>query len=317
YHFEYGTGADPHGSSTPTGNLNADDSTTSVNAGITGLAAGTTYTYRLVAHNATGTTSGSDHTLTTSGTPPPPGPVITTGAASGVGQTSATLNGTIDPNGQSVTYHFDYGPTVSYGFTAPTTAPPPVTGSTSQPVSAAISGLSAGTTYHYRLAGSPGGLGGDRTFTTASPPAPPPPPPPGGGTTPPPTTTTTTTTTQPPPTTLVGGIGTTVFPALTALSVPSQKLGSVLRNGLKVVVTCSRACNVAATLSLASSLAKKLHLSREVTIGRGSSRLAGTGTAHLTVKLSSKARRALARVRKVKVTLRVSGRAPIVRTLKR
>src|SRR3954452_21036602 len=172
YHFEYGTDTS-YGTSTSSGNLGADDSTSSVNAGITGLAAGTTYHYKLVAHNSTGTTSGGDRMFTTSGTPPPPGPVITTGSATGVDQTTATLNGTINPNGQSVTYHFAYGTTTGYGATAPTPFPPPLTGSTTQPVSAGISGLSAGTTYHYALVGSPGGTGADRTFTTASPPPPP------------------------------------------------------------------------------------------------------------------------------------------------
>jgi hypothetical protein len=54
-----------------------------------------------------------------------------------------------------------------------------------------------------------------------------------------------------------------------------------------------------------------------VTIGRGSAHLASAGTKRMTVGLTRKARRALAHVQKVKVTLRVSGRPAIVRTLKR
>jgi hypothetical protein len=81
---------------------------------------------------------------------------------------SATLNGSADPHGLSTTVHFQYGTTTSYGST---TASQTKTGNTYQSVSANISGLSASTTYHFRIVASNSAgttYGADRTFTTLS-----------------------------------------------------------------------------------------------------------------------------------------------------
>ncbi|MDO8630279.1 MAG: OmpA family protein [Phycisphaerales bacterium] len=95
----------------------------------------------------------------------------TTGAASDVTVTSATLNGTVDSGGSYFSYYFEYGTTTAYGnATAITDYPAPVIVA----VSAPIAGLGANTTYHYRLnayvTGSPASLrnGADVTFTTTS-----------------------------------------------------------------------------------------------------------------------------------------------------
>ncbi|HTX47060.1 MAG TPA: beta-propeller fold lactonase family protein, partial [Solirubrobacteraceae bacterium] len=96
------------------------------------------------------------------------GPLANTNAASGVGQATATLNGTVNPQGHSTTYYFEYGPSASYGqLTATTSAG---SGTSSVPVSASLTGLAAGTPYHYQLvATSATGTtyGGDQTFTTS------------------------------------------------------------------------------------------------------------------------------------------------------
>jgi streptogramin lyase len=104
--------------------------------------------------------------------PPPGGPTVVTGSSSAVGTTSATVAGSVNPNGQATTYHFDYGTSTSYGAQAP---PPPDpsagSGTASQQVSANLTGLSPGTTYHYRLvAANASGTqyGSDQTFVTAS-----------------------------------------------------------------------------------------------------------------------------------------------------
>jgi hypothetical protein len=99
----------------------------------------------------------------------PTPPSATTGSASDVGQSSATLSGTVDPNGQSTTYYFQYGTTTSYG----TQTTPGKVGSGTTPVGVhqAIFGLSPNTTYHYRLvAQSSAGTtdGADQTLTTTS-----------------------------------------------------------------------------------------------------------------------------------------------------
>ena len=80
-----------------------------------------------------------------------PQPGAQTGAASSVGATSATLNGTVEPHGIYTQYKFEYGLTQSYGSSVP--APEGSAGRGVGPVaeSAAISGLQPGTTYHYRI----------------------------------------------------------------------------------------------------------------------------------------------------------------------
>ena len=96
-------------------------------------------------------------------------PAATTGAASGVTRSAATLNGTADPNGTSTTWYFDYGTTTAYGLQSAGGDAGP--GTDPVAVSTAISGLSAGTTYHYRLVAvnADGTVNGaDRTFRTAA-----------------------------------------------------------------------------------------------------------------------------------------------------
>jgi hypothetical protein len=91
---------------------------------------------------------------------------VSTNSATNVTSSSATLNGTVNPNGLSTSVHFDYGSTTSYGFS---TASHNYNGTTTQNVSANITGLSPNTTYHFRLvATSSSGTiyGGDRTFST-------------------------------------------------------------------------------------------------------------------------------------------------------
>lgn len=79
----------------------------------------------------------------------------------------------VNPNGVATSYHFDYGTSTSYGTSTPTQSAGSST--STQPVSAARSGLVAGATYHFRLVASSAEgstSGGDRTFTTATPPPP-------------------------------------------------------------------------------------------------------------------------------------------------
>ena len=96
-------------------------------------------------------------------------PTATTGSAGSVTTSSATLNGTVNPNGASTAVTFEYGTTTSYGSTA-TATPSPLTGTTEQSASAGLTGLAAETTYHFRVkttnsAGT--GYGNDASFTTS------------------------------------------------------------------------------------------------------------------------------------------------------
>ncbi|HEY4829955.1 MAG TPA: hypothetical protein VIH85_24545 [Solirubrobacteraceae bacterium] len=100
------------------------------------------------------------------------GPTVQTTGADSITPSSATLNGTINPQGVSSTYHFEYGLDTSYG--SQTAESDPLSGSTDVPATATASGLLAHRTYHYRIVGTNASgsiTGQDETFTTA--PAPP------------------------------------------------------------------------------------------------------------------------------------------------
>ncbi len=122
----------------------------------------TTYHFRLVASNSGGTTIGSDKTFSTS-----LAPGVVTGAALNVSASTATIAGTVDPRGRSTSWWFQYGATASYGGKTATKSAGSKAGS--QNVSAGLTGLKNGTTYHYRLvAKSDAGTtyGSDLTFAT-------------------------------------------------------------------------------------------------------------------------------------------------------
>ena len=94
-------------------------------------------------------------------------PAVTTGGASSVAQQTATVSGTVNPNGVATTYFFQYGPTIVYG--AQTAATPVGAGTKGVAVSAPIAGLAPATKYHYRLVAQNARgttVGADRTFTT-------------------------------------------------------------------------------------------------------------------------------------------------------
>lgn len=103
-------------------------------------------------------------------------PTATTGSASSITQTGATLSGTVNPNGAATTCTFEYGTTTAYGSSAPCSAAVG-SGTSGVAVSASVTGLAAGTTYHFRVvARNAGGTtnGADQTFTTDAATLPPP-----------------------------------------------------------------------------------------------------------------------------------------------
>jgi hypothetical protein len=89
-----------------------------------------------------------------------------TGAATGVGSSTATLNATVDPQGAAVNVTFQYGATTAYGSVAGGSSTG--VGNGPVPFSAQLTGLTAGATIHYRaVATSDFGtfVGADRTLT--------------------------------------------------------------------------------------------------------------------------------------------------------
>ena len=151
------------------------------------------------------------------GPPPPPAssgaaPSVSTGSATGVKATSATVTGTVNPNGLPTTYYFAYGKTTAYG--SNTAAGTLAAASSSESVSAALSNLAPSTTYHFALvAANADGttVGADETFKTSA---------------------------APPKLTV----------ALHGVS-SSYKISSLTAHGLTIKVACGRACSVRALVA--------------------------------------------------------------------
>jgi hypothetical protein len=103
----------------------------------------------------------------------PLSPVVTENATPGT--TSATVNGTVNPNGSPVTScTFEYGATTAYASSEPC-AQSVGSGTTPVSVSADLSGLTPNTTYHYQLEATlstGAAYGGDQDFLTNSIPSP-------------------------------------------------------------------------------------------------------------------------------------------------
>jgi Fibronectin type III domain len=163
WYVEYGTSTS-YGSKTPAANAGSGTSGTTVTAPLTGLKPGTNYHYRVVAASSAGTAHGADGLLTTTAAPQ-----VSTGDASNVTTSTATLNGTVNPSSRSTTWYFELGTSTSYGSkTPPANAG---SGTVAVPVSAPVAGLHGGRTYHFRMvATSDAGTsrGADRTFVAAS-----------------------------------------------------------------------------------------------------------------------------------------------------
>jgi hypothetical protein len=94
-------------------------------------------------------------------------PTVTTGRATSVTPTGATLNGGVNPNGAATTYLFQFGTTRLYE--SKTGELSAGKGTKGKHVAIVITGLAPDTTYHYRLvARNSKGItfGQDRTFKT-------------------------------------------------------------------------------------------------------------------------------------------------------
>ncbi len=134
---------------------------------ITGLTPNTIHTYSCRASNYIGSTDGEELTFTTLGGGAL-APTVTTTPATDITPTGATFNGTINPNGSTTTYAFEYGVDQTFGnltgiYTYGNT------GNTAGDVSMPFNGLTPGITYFYRIrATNDGGesIGTVEIFTT-------------------------------------------------------------------------------------------------------------------------------------------------------
>jgi hypothetical protein len=168
WQFEYGTSTG-YGSKAPTTAASAGSgmSNQSVSTPLTGLDPGTTYHYRLTATSGSDTTVGSDGLFTTLAAPS-----VTTGAASSIGPTQATVACSINPNGLATSWSVEYGTSTSYG--TQTSGQNAGSGTGTVNTSSTLTGLTVGKTYHFRCDGtSAAGTthGSDGSFATAQAPS--------------------------------------------------------------------------------------------------------------------------------------------------
>ena len=96
-------------------------------------------------------------------------PTVTTGSATNVTTSSATLNGTVNAHGTSTTALFQYG--ANSGVYIGTSSTTSISTDGTSTVSISISSLSASTTYYYRIAANNSAgtsTGNEASFTTTS-----------------------------------------------------------------------------------------------------------------------------------------------------
>src|SRR6185295_16781274 len=126
--------------------------------GLTGLTAGTQYHYRVTSVNVGGSTTSADFTFSTNAIP-----TVFNVSASGITGSSATITWSTS---QPTTSQVEYGVTASYGSTTT------LDGSFVTSHSQGLTGLTAGTTYHYRVISTNAqevtAMSGDLTFTTTA-----------------------------------------------------------------------------------------------------------------------------------------------------
>jgi hypothetical protein len=292
YSFAYGTSPDALSPSTSPAHLGPGVGSEPVSASVSGLTPTTTYYYQLVVEAGGQTYQGQVQSLTTTasssssqqgsgsqgsgqgGTSPTPTPTPTpgqqppsavTGAASAITSSSATISGSVDPNGTQTSYLVEYGTSTAYGHSSLRGSAG--AGNSSVSISATLSGLRPRTLYHYHVvATSAAGtaVGADRTFKT--PKAPPPPP-------------------------------------RFSFSAPSRiTLAQAMARKLRVRFHCSAACTVHFTVTIVLAGRKRVQ-AIPVTFAHGTARIARAGTGHATLIFTSAARSALRHSSSVKLVI--------------
>jgi hypothetical protein len=149
--------------------VNQTGITTTSFALTTALANNTQYFWRVSATNSAGT---SAYPLSRSFTTVVALPTVTTSSASSVSTTSATVSGSVNPNGASTTAYFEWGTSSTLSTSTATASQSIGSGTSAVSVTANLTGLSANTTYYYRVVGQNSGgtvRGSIVSFTTAVP----------------------------------------------------------------------------------------------------------------------------------------------------
>jgi DNA-binding beta-propeller fold protein YncE len=162
--FEYGS-EESYGQTASCTAIPSGSSAVAVHADVS-VTPGVLYHYRLLVESAGGARFGKDHTFFAS-----THPRISGEATADLAMNSATLQARVNPEGPDVTYHFEWGTSTAYGTSTPVPDADIGAGTSDVPVSAHLTGLSADTTYHWRvLATNATGTstGPDHTFIYAT-----------------------------------------------------------------------------------------------------------------------------------------------------
>lgn len=302
YHFEYGTTA-AFGQVSSEASAGADFAVHHVSLALTGLAPDTEYHAELIAVYGAGATKleGGEITFKTA---PVAAPGATTAQAASVGETAATLTGTVSPEGLQTTYFFKYGLSESYEHATATESTGPA--GVNHAVLASLTGLSPDTVYHYRLFAmnsldpSAPVEGEDRTFTTAAPPPPSPPPPaPAPAPTPAPT--------------VPGAAPLAIAPVLQlplegglpfAAKFASSQRGELVR-GAVTVSPAGAGGRLEVTLLAAKASLARAGRSTDVRVGELSRSSLRAGKLRFAVPLTARAKSALRRHRRLALTVRI------------
>ncbi|MFH0888776.1 MAG: hypothetical protein V1871_06160, partial [Planctomycetota bacterium] len=157
-----------YGNTTTSQAIGSGNTSVVVSTNISGLSVNTQYNFRVVRTNSYGITYGNNQTFTTGSDAGSP-PTCITGSGNNITTNSATLNGTVNPNGVATIAYFQWGSTTSYGNT--TASQSIGSGTSNVSINANISGLSASTQYNFRVIGTNSyGItyGNNQTFTTGS-----------------------------------------------------------------------------------------------------------------------------------------------------
>jgi alpha-tubulin suppressor-like RCC1 family protein len=175
-YFEWGTDT-LYGNTTSVTLLGGGAAPVAVGQLLNGLTAATTYHYRVAASSSGNLVYGSDQQFTTTATNNPVDvnvnfpdllpPTVTTDPADGIGENTATLHATVNPEGSDTQFFFEYGTDTSYGAT--TLLQVLGNGVTNLNQTDNLTGLAAGTLYHFRgVAYNAAGVsfGADQSFTT-------------------------------------------------------------------------------------------------------------------------------------------------------
>lgn len=171
--FCYGTAPDLAGCAVINGSpaTVTGNTATAVTASVSSLATNTTYYFRIIGTSAKGTRYGATFSFTT-GTAGSSAPTATTTDATAIGSSTANLNGLVVPGGLSTTVTFCYDDKTNLKNCANVPATPAtVSGTAGVAVTTALTGLTPGKTYYFRVQAI-NTLGSDtgntRSFTAGS-----------------------------------------------------------------------------------------------------------------------------------------------------